>query len=787
MVEAARDAADGVSEETSSAAGLTSEEVAKRVAAGRVNQVPRAHSRTVAEIVRANVFTPFNALLGSLLVLIVVVGPIQDALFGVVLVLNVTVGIVQELRAKHTLESLRVLTDPKAKVIRDGRRQEVAVEQVVQDDVLRFGAGDQIVVDGEVLSEDGLEIDESLITGESEPVAKQAADAVLSGSFVVAGSGLVRATDVGSHSYAAKLTADARRFTLAPSELREGINRIIKLVSFLILPTGALLFWSQLSSQHGWHQAVSGAVAGTVAMVPEGLVLLTSIAFAAAVLRLGRRRVLVQELAAVESLARVDVLCMDKTGTLTDGGMAVDTLVAIAPDPDTEEALAAMAAADPSPNATMRAIAGRFKRAPEEWKPAGSVAFSSARKWSAVAFDGHGAWYLGAPDMMVRSKLEAVDRYTSAGRRTLLLARAKELTGDQLPTDLKAVAAIVMAESLRANASETLRYFVDQGVAVKLISGDDPRTVGAIAQTMGIEGAGDPFDARDLPTEAGAIGEAMKAHTVFGRVMPAQKVAMVRALRSLGHTVAMTGDGVNDALALKEADIGVAMGSGSEATRAVAQIVLLDSDLAALPPVVAEGRRVLGNIERTSGLYLTKTSYAMLLALATGVSRFAFPFLPRHLSLVAALTIGIPSFFLALAPGAERFRPGFVRRVMRFAVPAGALAGVATLLAYALARRSPGIDLGQARTTAVITLTFVGFLVLSIVATPFTGWRRLLLVSLAGAFVATMLLSGTRHFFALRPPPLIVWLAALGIASIVWSFARLLVPGEEPVGPTGRG
>ncbi len=773
--------------EVDSIHGLTTDEVAGRVAAGQVNEVPRAHSRTVGEIFRSNVFTPFNALLGSLLVLIVIVGPIQDALFGVVLVLNAAVGIIQELRAKRTLESLRVLTEPRAKVIRDGQQQEVDVQQVVQDDVLLFGSGDQIVVDGLVLTERGLEIDESLITGESEPVKKDPGDGVLSGSFVVAGSGLVKATDVGSDAYAAKLTSEARRFTLASSELREGINRIIKIVSYLIVPTGALLFWSQLVTQRSWRHAASGAVAGTVAMVPEGLVLLTSIAFAVAVVRLGRRRVLVQELPAVESLARVDVLCMDKTGTLTDGGMAAEALVPIGKNPDTEQALAAMAAADPSPNATMRAIAAKFDSAPEGWKAAGSVAFSSARKWSAVAFDGRGAWYLGAPDMMLDAKLEEVDRYVSQGQRTLLLAQAKELTDDRLPADLRAVALVVMAESVRADAAQTLGYFAEQGVAVKLISGDDPRTVGAIARRLKIEDAEDPFDARDLPTDSGDIGRAMLAHSVFGRVMPAQKVAMVRALKSLGHTVAMTGDGVNDALALKEADIGVAMGSGSEATRAVAQIVLLDSNLAALPPVVAEGRRVLGNIERTSGLYLTKTSYAMLLALATGVGRFAFPFLPRHLSLVAALTIGIPSFFLALAPSAERFRAGFVRRVLRFAVPAGALAGVATMLAYELARRSPGIDLGQARTTAVITLTFVGLLVLSIVATPFTGWRRLLLVAMAGLFVATMLLAGTRQFFALRPPELLIWLAALGIASLVWSFARLLVPGEEPVGPTGRG
>ena len=791
MVDAARSHRTARSDLAST--GLTSAEVAERVADGRVNDIPATPTRTIAQIVRANVFTPFNALLGSLLVVILIVGPIQDSLFGIVLILNSTIGIIQELRAKETLDSLRVLTMPKARVVRDGEIGEVWIGQIVLGDVVEVSLGDQVPVDGETLLADGLEIDESLLTGESEPVSKTPGAGVLSGSFVVAGSGRIRADGVGGDAYAVKLAIDARRFTLTGSELRDGVNRIIKFVSILMVPTAALLLWSQLVSQTSWRHAVAGAVAGTVAMVPEGLVLLMSVAFAVAVMRLARKRVLVQELPAVEVLARVNVLCIDKTGTLTEGGLEVESVIPLGDEPtaESEIAMAAMATADSSPNATMRAIARRFPDAPPGWERSDSVAFTSARRWSGWAFGEHGTWVLGAPDAILTSGAgDAIrvpaEREADAGKRVVLLARAPSLSGERVPDHLEPVALVVLAEKIRSDAAETLRYFAEQGVAVKVISGDNPRTVGAIARRLQLAGAEDPLDGRELPEEPAALAAVVESHSVFGRVAPAQKRAMVAALKASGYTVAMTGDGVNDTLALKDADIGVAMGSGSEATRAVAQLVLLDSNFAALPDVVAEGRRVLGNIERTSGLYLTKTSYAMLLALATGVGRFAFPFLPRHLSLVAALTIGIPSFFLALAPNTERFREGFVRRVLRFAGPAGALAGIATLLAYTLARRSPDVTLGQARTTAVITLTFIGLLILSIVASPFSGWRQALVWSMAGLFLAVMALPATREFFALRPPPLLVWLAALGIASIVWSFSRLFVPGAEPVGPRGR-
>ena len=777
--------------EVDPARGLSAAEVAARVADGRTNDVPAAPSRTVAQIVRANIFTRFNAILGAMFAIIVVVGPVQDALFGFVLVANALIGIVQELRAKRTLDRLTLLTAPKAKVVRDGELREIQVGEVVQDDVLEAPSGAQIVVDGEVLTIDGLEVDESLLTGEADPVLKQPGDEVRSGSFVAAGIGRYRAVRVGHEAYAARIAQDARRYTVTRSELRSGIDTILTYVTYAIVPTAALLFFSQLRANGSWHEAVSGAVAGTVAMVPEGLVLLTSLAFAVAVVRLAQQRVLVQELQAVEGLARVDVLCVDKTGTLTEGKLSVERLDPVegAEAAAAERALAALAAHDTSPNATMRAIGGRYPDAPPGWRVADAVPFSSARKWSGIAFEGEGAWLLGAPDVLLQGRLghdevlAAVDTEADRGHRVVLLAHADALAEDRLPATLVPFAMIVLGDLPRPDAADTLRYFAEQHVTVKVISGDDPRTVGAIAARLGLEGAEDPFDARSLPEDEGELAAIVEQHSVFGRVTPQQKRAMVKALQRLGHTVAMTGDGVNDALALKDADIGIAMGSGSDATRAVAQLVLLDSTFDALPPVVAEGRRVLGNIERTSGLYLTKTVYAMLLSLAVGVAGFVFPFLPRHLTLIGALTIGIPSFFLALAPNTDLFRPGFVPRVMRFAIPAGTLAAIATFLAYALARDEPGVSLMEAQTTAVMVLTWIGLLVLSILAAPLTRARLALIWTMAGLFLLCLNLEVTRTFFALEPPPLIVWLAAFGIAAITWSFARLFVPGESPIGP----
>ena len=785
---------------TSELDGLDASAVLDRVRRGEVNKVPQASSRSVWQIVRSNVFTPFNALLGGLLVVILLVGAPQDALFGGVLIANAAIGIFQELRAKRTLDRLAVLTTPRARVVRSGRVGEVSVGEVVLDDVLDLRPGDQIVVDGVVLASQGLEVDESLLSGESAPVTKQRNNKVLSGSFIAAGTGRYRATRVGRASYAASLAEQAKQFTLVRSELRTGINRIIALVSWAIVPTAALLFVRAITGSSKFSDAISGAAAGTVGMVPEGLVLLTSVAFAVAVVRLARQRVLVQELPAVEGLARVDVLCTDKTGTLTEGRLTVTGLEAVSAGTDNAElavAIGELAAADPAPNATMAAIRAAYPSPATKWEAAASVSFSSARKWSGVSFAGRETWVLGAPEVLLGATPPAdgdaaiaarVKVHADTGKRVLLLGRAEtELADDAVPIDLEPMALVLLQDRVRGDARATLRYFARQGVEVKVISGDDPSTVAAVAVEAGLHSSTQAIDARTLPEDSEGLAEVLDGHSVFGRVTPQQKRSMIAALQARGHVVAMTGDGVNDVLALKDADIGVAMGSGSAASRATAQLVLLDSSFAALPSAVAEGRRVIANVERTGNLFLTKTVYAMLLALAVGVAGVPFPFLPRHLTLISTLTIGVPGFFLALAPSDRPARSGFIRRILRFALPAGLLAAVATFTAYSIARGPFGTSLVVARSTATVVLFVTGLVILGAIASPLTAVRMWLVTVMAGLFVAVLAIAPLRTFFALSLPPMIVWLGtgviAVAVSPFIW---WLILKSRQDKLPVGR-
>ena len=765
--------------EVDPARGLSAEQVAERVAAGRTNQVPDAPVRTLPQILRANVFSPVNGIMLALFAAILVAGFPRDGLFVGVVVSNAVIGVAQELRAKRELDRLAVLSAPKARVVRDGEVAEVGVSEVVADEVMELAPGDQVVVDGTVLTSSGLEADESLLTGEADPIEKAPGDELLSGSFVAAGSGRFQATRIGAESYASSLSEEARRFTLVNSELRRGIDTVLRWLIIIIPPASALLILVLLDTEDRWQNALQGTVAAAVAMVPDGLVLLTSLSFVAGVIALARRRALAKELATVELLARTDVLCLDKTGTITTGHISFGEVEPLpGADPDlVAAALGAMAHADEAPNATMLAVRDAYP-APDGadaggWDVAGTTPFSSARKWSAMAFRSHGAFYFGAPDVITGDQPEVMERvagHAEAGRRTLLLARSPEpLADESLPESRTPLALILLEDTIRPDAPEILAFFKEQGVHLKVISGDHTATVAAVAQRAGIPNAHNHIDARELPDDTDEMAVALADNAVFGRVTPQQKQAMVGALQSRGHTVAMTGDGVNDVLALKNADMGIAMGSGSASTRAVAQLVLLDNSFATLPEVLAQGRKVINNVERVANLFVTKAAYAVLLTLLVGIFTVEYPFLPRHLTLVGTFSIGVPGLFLALAPSTELIRPGFLRRVLRFSVPAGVLAAMASFFVYEVARRHEEVTLAEARTVATFTLLGVGLVILVVISRPLRPWKIGLAAAMAGSYALVMVWPFARDYFELDAPPTWVWIPTIAAVLIAGS------------------
>ena len=788
--------------EVDPARGLTSEQVAEQVAAGRTNRVPDAPVRTLPQILRANVFSPVNGIMLALFAAILVAGFPKDGLFVGVVVSNAIIGVAQEIRAKRELDKLAVLSAPMARVVRDGEVFEVGVSEVVADEVLELAPGDQVVVDGVVLATSGLEADESLLTGEADPIEKEPGDELLSGSFVAAGSGRYQATRIGAESYASSLSEEAKRFSLVNSELRRGIDTVLRWLIIIIPPASALLILVLLDTEDRWQKALQGTVAAAVAMVPDGLVLLTSLSFVAGVMALARRRALAKELATVELLARTDVLCLDKTGTITTGHIsfgAVESLPGVDPAL-VAAALGALAHADEAPNATMLAVRDAFP-APDSsdiggWAPVDATPFSSTRKWSAAEFHSHGAFYFGAPDVIAGDRPEVMDQVTvhaEAGRRTLLLAHSPEpLAGDALPESRAPLALIMLEDTIRPDAPEILAFFREQGVSLKVISGDHTAAVAAVAHRAGIPNAHAHIDGPDLPEDTGEMADVLAANSVFGRVTPQQKQAMVGALQSRGHTVAMTGDGVNDVLALKSADMGIAMGSGSASTRAVAQLVLLDNSFATLPEVLAQGRKVINNVERVANLFVTKAAYAVVLTVLVGIFTVEYPFLPRHLTLVGTFSIGVPGLFLALAPSTELIRPGFLPRVLRFSVPAGVLAAVASFFVYKIAPRHSPDELAEARTVATFTLLGVGLVILVVISRPLRPWKIGLAAAMAGSYMVVMVWPWARKFFELDIPPPWMWgptiaavvIAGAGVVTIPRALRRYQRPEEIP-GPRG--
>ena len=860
-----------------SESGLTQSEVSAAVEQGFVNVTENRTSRSVLSIVRANVFTLFNAIIFAAMVVVLATGSWKDAVFGFVILINTGIGVVTELRAKRTLDRLSILVASRSIVRRGGQNVYVDHSCIVLGDLLWVRAGDQVPADAKVVESWGLEMDESMLTGESVTVRKAADDFVYSGSTAVSGVALMRVTAVGANSYAAKLAAQAKVYTKTISDLSRGINTILKWMTIVVVPLCVLLVWSQINKVGGfaeswqtgqWRSAVVSAVAGVVGMIPEGLVLLTSLNFAVAAMRLARKKTLVQELESVETLARVDCLNLDKTGTITDGGIAfvgvdvIDNSI----DDSIDEAFVKSKSGDSSsvaaasdyshavnqalfdlsneenPNATGLAIMEGLKDqgACVASNVNARLPFSSARKWSAIRYElkdgSFETWYMGAPEVLAtaicadcsledgdstcnnchltepfKRILHRVNEYAQQGNRVLLLAVAtgKSLvSGDscdatfssspKVSTSARPVALVRCSEKIRTDARQTLEWFRQQGVRCRVISGDNPTTVAAVAEKVGLTGDSKPvsMDARQLPKDINQLAEVLENVDVLGRVLPDQKKLIVQALHSKGHVVAMTGDGVNDTLALKEADLGVAMGNAAPAAKAVAQVVLVDSRFSHLPDVVAKGRQVMANMERVAGLFLVKTVYSALISAGVVLLGLHFPYLPRHITYIGSLTIGIPAFLLALAPNTRRYIPGFLHRVVRFALPNGIAVAVSVLAVsiFAPLMLSRGLDsssvsassiivesvytIGLTRSICAVTVFVLGVAVLATVSKPLASWRGIMVLCFAAAGVIGAFIPFVARFFDLHVPisgnAMFVMICAILFAFVIWLILHLI-------------
>ena len=665
------------------AEGLTEAEAAGR----KGNAMPQDDGKSTLEIVLRNTLTLFNGLNLLLGLCLALVGSWRNMLFLLVVISNTGIAIIQELKARNTIRKLKLLHAPKARVIREGTEKKIAPEKVAEGDLMVLRSGDQAVADGMVIGGAGRAM-ESLLTGESDAVPKQEGDWIYSGSYVTEGKIICQAVYVGEESYAGRLTKSARKEKKAESGLMKELKKLIRWDSYALLPLGALLLMKQVLLQHmPLETAMPGVVAAMLGMIPEGLMLLASVAMAVGVIRLGKKQVLVQELYGIEGLARVDILCLDKTGTLTSGRMQTDRIETVdAGEEEARKALSRFLGAFDDPSPTLEALRGAV--APGTESPTAVQPFSSRRKKSAASFDDGKTLILGAPEFVMGSAYPEtlrgrVDAMTAEGRRVLILAEAEgTIEGETLPEVTRVLALCSLKDEMRTGAEDTVRYFREEGVTLKVISGDAPATVARAARAAGIEGWENAVDARGLTGEA-QILEACEKYTIFGRVTPDQKKEIVEALKKAGHTVAMTGDGVNDIPALRAADCSIAMAEGADAAKHAAQLTLLESDFSSVPQIVLEGRRVINNITRSASLFLTKTIFSFLLSLLTLVRPGAYPFQPIQMTLVSACTIGVPGFFLALQPSRERIRGKFLENVLRKALPGGvsvALCATAAML-----------------------------------------------------------------------------------------------------------
>lgn len=728
--------------ETNPETGLSSAQAQERVDAGWANLPIDPPGKTVGQIIKSNVFTYFNMLFFLLAAFVLVFGTWQNAMFLGVVFANIAIGIVQELRSKRTLDKLTLLTAPHGAVIRDGRQRKIPTSEMVRDDIVVFSAGSQIFADAVVVAGE-CSVNEALITGEADEIKKPAGADLLSGSFVVSGECRARLTQVGADSYANRLTIEAKEAKPPQqSEMMRSLTRLVQIIGIAIIPLGILMaikeiVWLERSVSDG----VVATVASLIGMIPEGLYLLTSMALAAGVVRLAQKKTLVHDMGCIETLARVDVLCVDKTGTVTENKMAVEDVIPLCPDRFEEEdirlIMADYVAAMRADNDTMAALRKYFTGKVTQ-QAIKAVPFTSAKKFGGVSFHEDETYLLGAPDVLLGERYgkyaRQMDAYSSKGCRVLLLALYDGQPDDEeLDAPLMPISLILLSNKIRAEAPETFRYFAKQGVAIKVISGDNAMAVSEVAKRAGIKGAESYVDARTLETDED-IAEAIEKYTVFGRVTPDQKRKFVRALKAGGHTVAMTGDGVNDVLALKEADCSIAMASGSDAASQVSHIVLLESNFAAMPSVVAEGRRVINNIERSAALFLVKNIFSFALALISLIFTLPYPVTSAQMSLVSALTIGAPGFVLAMEPNISRIKGKFLPNVIYRALP-GALTDLFLVLGVILFCMVFEVEDNMMSTVCAIILNIVGLMVVHFTCKPYNLLRKVMIGGLTAAFV----------------------------------------------------
>lgn len=731
------------------AEGLSPQETKLRQSNGLSNIMPPSNTKSEGQIIKENVLTFFNLIFLVLALCLCLVGSFKNLMFLLVAVANTVVGSFQEIRAKRAVDKLTLVAAGTAKAIRSGQRVSVRTDQLVRDDIVEFAAGDQICADA-VVRDGQLQVNESLLTGEADAILKNPGDTLKSGSFVISGRARVQLTHVGSESYAAKLAAEARRNVRSTkSEMMLSLTKLITVVGIALIPLGIILFLRHfLSVFQGLplRDSVESTVSALIGMIPEGLYLLTSVAIAASCLKLSRKRVLVQDMNCIETLAHVDVLCVDKTGTITEPTMEVTDVYPLNSErfsyDDIEKILAAFYHGKEPDNETARAMGQQFA-GETTWRAVKRMAFSSSTKWSGADFGENGRYVVGAPEFIMGDRYDSIrseaEPWSERGCRVLLLA-AYDTAFDDGPLQsahVAPIALVFLSNLLRPDAQETFRYFASQGVSVRVISGDNPITVAQVAARAGIENADRYVDAMTLSTEQD-FEEAVKYYTVFGRVTPEQKRYLVRAFQKQGHTVAMTGDGVNDVLALKDANCGIAMASGSQAASQVAQIVLLNSQFSAMPAIVAEGRRVINNIQRAASLFLVKNIFSFALTLLLLFIDMPYPLLPIQLSLISTFTIGIPSFFLALEPNYARVEGKFMRNVIRRAMPGG-LTNLTIVLLAGFFTSTFGLSNEQLNTICVWVMSAVGLVTLYHVSVPFTRLRLAVLAAMTAAMLFCLL------------------------------------------------